>query len=158
MNKMIDKKRFKEFSKDVEKYTNGIDTKESLETKGKVKKIVFSRMMWAESLLWFSFIQFLIILLGLMDDVIDNINSGIKDIYALFGNHNPFQFPVDIASFVALALIVFFFCFGFVGYKYLRTPQTTSMISIRNSGGYYMLWDMCKQIQDELEELKKDKK
>ena len=109
---MISKERYKEFAQAVEKYTNAIDTKESIETKGKVKKIVFSRMMWAESLQWFSFVQFLFILLGLMDDVINNVNSGISDVYAFFGNYNPFQFPVNIASFVAIGLIIFFFCFA----------------------------------------------
>jgi len=152
---MISKERYKEFARDIEKYTRAIDTKKSTETKGKVKKIVFSRMMWAESLQWFSFVQFLFILLGLMDDVINNVNAGISDIYAFFGNSNPFQFPVNIASFVAIGLIIFFFCFGFIGYKYLRTPQTTSMISMRNSGGHFMLYDMYRDIKDEIVELKK---
>ena len=44
---MISKERYKEFAQDVEKYTRAIDTKVSTETKGKVKKVVFSRMMWA---------------------------------------------------------------------------------------------------------------
>lgn len=152
---MISKERYKEFATAVEKYTRAIDTKASTETKGKVKKIVFSRMMWAESLQWFSFVQFLFILLGLMDDVINNVNSGVASVYAFFGNYNPYQFPINIASFVAIALIIFFFCFGFIGYKYLRTPQTTSMISMRNSGGHFMLYDMYRDIKEELKELKK---
>ena len=90
-----------------------------------------------------------------MDDVIDNVNAGLVDIFALFGDNDPFQFPINIASFVAIGLIIFFFCFGFIGYKYLRTPQTTSMISVRNSGGHFMLYDMWRDMKDEITELKK---
>ena len=155
---MISKERYKEFSDTVEKYTRAIDTKQSTEVKGTVKKVVFYRLIWAESLLWFSFVQFLFILLGLMDDVINNINSGIAQFSSLFGITNPFQFPVDIAAFIVIVLIIFFFCFGFIGYKYLKTPQTTNLISVRNSGAYFMMYDMYRDIQEELRLLKEEKK
>lgn len=153
---MISKGRYKEYADDVEKYTRAIDTRESLEAKGKVKKLVFTRLMWQESLLWFSFVQFLFIFLGLMDDVINNINTGISSLYGFLGFDNPFQFPVNMASFIAIGMIIFFFCFGFVGYRYLRTPQTTSMISMRNSGGHFMMYDIWKDIKEGVEELKEE--
>lgn len=154
-NKIKSKERYKQFAKELEEYTHSIDTKLSTETKSKVKKIVFSRLILNESLLYFSIIQFVFIFLGLMDDVIVNINEGIKAIAGVLGVDNPFLFPVNLTAFIAISVIIFFFCFGFVGYKYLRTPQTTNLISTRNSGAYFMLWDMVDAIKKRLEELEK---
>lgn len=155
---MISKERFSEYSKAIEDYTIKINTKESTETKGTVKKLVFLKMAWQESLTWFVVVQSCVIFLGLVDDVVDNVNSGIRGLASIIGISSPFQFPLSIASFIAVSFVLFLFCFGFIGYKYLKTPQTTQLIANRNNGVNFMLWDMIRDLKNEIVELKKEKK
>ena len=150
----MDKETYKQYSQDVERYTRQIDVKESTETSGIVKKLVFSKMAWQESLTWFAIVQTMFIFLGLMDDVVNNVNSGIVSFMGLFGVTNPFQFPVDMVAFAAIGFVLFLFIFGLIGYKYLRTPQTTQMISVKNNGAFLMLWDILQQTRKENETIK----
>lgn len=146
---------YQEYSREIEQYVRNIDLKVATTQKTKVSKLVFSKAAWQESLTWFAVVQSMVIFLGLMDDVVDNFNAILADISSLFNLSTPLSLPVNITSYIAFMFIMFLFCFGFVGYRYLRLPQTTQMIGAKNNGAFFMLWKQNKELQKEIEELKK---
>lgn len=151
------KSDYKEYADDVERYVGGIDLKEATSQRTKVSKIVFSKAAWQESLTWFAIVQSGVIFMGLMDDVIRNINSVLLDISNVIGLKNPLMFPINTTSYIAFAFIIFLFCFGFIGYRYLRLPQTNQLIGAKNNGAFFMLWKQNKELQKQIDELKKEK-
>jgi len=147
----VTKEDYKSYAEDIENFVKSIDLKESTNQRTKVSKLVFSKAAWQESLTWFAIIQTAVIFMGLMDRVINNINSILSDFSHLIGLSNPITLPVNITSYIAFTFIIFLFCFGFIGYRYLRLPQTTQMIGAKNNGAFFLLWKQNQELNQKLQ-------
>ena len=133
---------YDEYSKDIEKYSNAINLKKAVSTEriGKAgirDKIVFGRAAWTEALGYFAILQTMVIFLGLLDDVIININAGLWDLGTKIGISNPYQFPVNMASYFAIMFIIFVLCFGIVGYRHFGLPKRLNEIGVKMNPAFF---------------------
>jgi len=143
---------YDEYSDEIEKYSNDINLKKAISTDrvgkaGLRDKLVFGRAAWSEALGYFAILQTMVIFLGLLDDVIINVNAGIWDLGTLLGFVSPFQFPVNIASYVAIAFIVFILCFGIVGYRHWGLPKRLNELGVKMNPAFFMLQSKIKKLE-----------
>ena len=145
---------YDEFSDETEKFSDAINLKKAIGTErigkaGLRDKLVFGRAAWSEALGYFAILQTMVIFLGLLDDVIININAGIMDMSSKIGIINPYQFPVNIAAYCAIAFIIFIMCFGIVGYRHWGLPKRLQEIGVKMSPAYFMLWSKFKVLEQQ---------
>jgi len=149
---------FKEFSNQMEKATNGINLKVAVGTKrkGKAKfidRLVFAKYAWSESLSYFAVVQTAMIFFGLIDRVVENINAGFLDLGQFIGITNPYQFPVNIASYVAIMFVVFIFIFGIIAVRNLGTTRRGAEIGQKLSPNGYLIWQKIERIEGMLNKM-----
>jgi len=144
--------KYDEYSEETEEYSNAINLKKAISTDrvgkaGLRDKLVFGRAAWSEALGYFAILQTMVIFMGLLDRVIININAGIWDLGIMLGITSPYQFPVNIASYAAIAFIVFIMCFGIVGYRHWGLPKRLQELGVKMSPAYFMLWCKFKELE-----------
>lgn len=152
---------YDEYLKDLHESADDINLDKAIKSQrtGGAKfrdNLVLGKAFWSEALTYFAVIQSAIIFLGLMDDVVDNLNTVLRDICNFIGI-SVYQFPVNVTSYIAIAFIVFIFCFGLVGYKYLGLPRRTAEIGSSVSPAHYMIWKRQQIIMNRWEEDGKEK-
>lgn len=154
--------KYDKFVAEIEDSANKINLKKAIATDRKGKagardKFVFGKFAWAEALSYMALITSAFIVLGLVDDVIENINSAFMDIGLFLGFAEPFQFSVNIASYVAIIFVVFVFCFGLIAVRYIGTSKRSYELSTKMNAGSFTLWTKLDDIQDRLNKLEASK-
>jgi len=148
---------FKKYSDSVEEAANNIHLKEASETsrKGKSRirdRIVFGKVSWNEALTYLAIVQSGIIFLGLMDDVIINLNA------FFISTGIPIELPLEITVVWAFAFIFGIFIFGLIAVRLIGTFKRAQEISVKMNPGMYLLWEQQEEIKEELKKLKESKK
>ena len=146
---------YKEFINDVEKATNEINQKQSINTTrhgaaGLRDKFAFYKMSLFFAYGYISIVQTMIVFLGLTPQAIDNLNMflllvGIK-----------YQFPVNISSVVAIGLVVGLFIFGVLAMMYLGLYKREAEVSTRQNPGFYLVDKQNREIIKILKEMRDD--
>ena len=154
---------YEEYIKELTVYSDDINLKMAITSQRTGKKrfidnFVFAKAAWSEALTYFAIIQSMVIFLGLMDDVIMNINSVLTDLWSVLGLGTAWQLPVNTSSYFAFAFILFIFCFGFIGYRHLGLPKRNHEIGASISPIYYMLWKKNKELEQKIEVMQSEKR
>lgn len=152
----------KQYSDEIEETTNAIDLKTVMGTNrtgvaAKRDHLVLIKSAWAESLTYFAIVQTMVIFLGLMDDVINNINTGLRSLGSMMGIYDIYQFPVGVASFLAISFIIFLVCFGMVAYRYFGLPRRSQEIGAKMNSALFLLWRQNTELLERVKKLE-DKK
>jgi len=126
------------FKKKIEKATNEINQRASVGSTRKGfagfrDKFTFYKMAVFFAYGYISIIQTMIIFLGVTPQAVKNVN----DFFRLLGI--PFQFPVDVASFLAIIIIVALFVFGIFAMMFLGLFKREQEITIMQSPGFFLL-------------------
>lgn len=154
---------FREYSRQMEHATNSIDLKEAIKTRRKggaklVDRLVFFKYAWSESLSYFAIVQTAVVFFGLIDRVVININAGLWDIGTFIGFKEPYQFPVNVASYVSIMFIAFIFVFGIIAVRTLGTTRRGAEIGTKLSPNAFLLWTMLTEVMNRLEKLENENK
>ena len=154
---------FEEYIKELNEYSDAINLKIAITSQRKGKKkfidnFVFAKAAWSEALTYFAIIQSMVIFLGLMDDVIRNINSVLTDLWSFFNLGTAWQLPVNTSSYFAFTFIIFIFCFGFIGYRHLGLPKRNHEIGASISPIYFMLWKKNRELEQKIEVMQSEKR
>jgi len=140
------------FTAEIEESANKIVLKKAITTErhgtaGLRDRIVFGKYAWAEALAYMAIVQSAVVFLGLIDDVIINVNSALWDLGSVLGIEQPFQFPVNIASYAAICFIVFIFCFGLIAVRHIGTSKRSYELSSKMNAGNFTTWRKLDDIQ-----------
>ena len=154
---------FEDYIHELNQYSDDINLKIAITSQRKGKKkfidnFVFAKAAWSEALTYFAIIQSMVIFLGLMDDVIININAVLSDMWSLLDCGITWQLPVNTASYFAFMFIIFIFCFGFIGYRHLGLPKRNHEIGASISPIYFMLWKKNKELEKKIELIQSEKR
>jgi hypothetical protein len=145
---------YETFKKAIEEATNEINQRSSAQTKrkglaGLRDKFTFYKMAIFFAYGYISIIQTMIIFLGVTPSAIKNIN----DFLVVVGI--PFQFPVDVASLLAIVIIFMLFVFGIFAMLLLGLYKREQEVATLQSPGWLMLMNQNQEILDLLKEKRK---
>ena len=142
-------KSYENFGKEIEKFTDRISLRSAMGTgrkggAGLRDKLVLGKMAWSEALTYFGILQSMVIFMALVPTAIDNVNNVFKllDI--------PFQFPVEVTSFLAVIILAIMFSFGILAYRYLGLPRRTQEVSAKMNTSMYMIWHELQEVKEKL--------
>ena len=145
---------YQQFQTGIEQATNEIHQKNSVKTQrtgfaGLRDKFTFFKVAIFFAYGYISIIQTMIIFLGITPQAIMNVNGFLVTIGIAY------QFPVDVASFVAIAMIVLLFVMGVMAMLYLGLFKREQEIGSMQHPGFYLL---AKQNEEIIRLLKEQKK
>ena len=69
------------------------------------------------------------------------------------GVSNPYQFPVNIASYIAIMFVAFIFVFGVIAVRHLGTTRRGAEIGTKLSPNAFLVWQILERIENRLNEM-----
>jgi len=113
-------------------------------------KVVLFKMVWGEAQSFLGPVQSMIIFLGLTTASILALNAAIRFLASAVGISTPWQFPLEIASFFLITLVVVIMVMGYVSVRYFGTQKSANELSTLMNPGMYALDESIGAAKDEI--------